>query len=173
MQGFWTSERVEILTAKWTAGVSASTIARQIGNGISRNAVISKAHRLGISTPSASNGGAAATARAGSRWNPPRNPKGTKQGPQPIDFKLIETEPEPMGEWRGAQVRGRCDWIHGHPNSGEDWRRCGHPVAPERLYCGYHYAKTIQQKHAPGERRVSKDWLDANAQRQFQKVALG
>ena len=50
----WTEERVEVLKKLWTEGHSASQIANQLG-GVTRNAVIGKVHRLGLSgrtTPS-------------------------------------------------------------------------------------------------------------------------
>ena len=43
----WTDERIERLRALWTKGVTASQIAEELG-GVSRNAVIGKAHRLGL-----------------------------------------------------------------------------------------------------------------------------
>lgn len=54
----WTDERVELLKKLWADGLSASQIAAQLG-GVTRNAVIGKVHRLGLSgrakssTPSA------------------------------------------------------------------------------------------------------------------------
>lgn len=50
----WTDERVELLKRLWQDGLSASQIAKQLG-GVTRNAVIGKVHRLGLSgraTPS-------------------------------------------------------------------------------------------------------------------------
>ena len=44
----WTDERVEILTKMWAEGNSASQIAKELG-GVTRNAVIGKVHRLGLS----------------------------------------------------------------------------------------------------------------------------
>src|ERR1700735_4637241 len=44
----WTDERVELLKKLWSDGLSASQIAGELG-GISRNSVIGKAHRLGVS----------------------------------------------------------------------------------------------------------------------------
>src|SRR6201981_1160729 len=44
----WTDERVETLKKLWTEGLSASQIAAELG-GITRNAVIGKVHRLGLS----------------------------------------------------------------------------------------------------------------------------
>ena len=43
----WTEERIERLKAMWTKGATASQIAEELG-GVSRNAVIGKAHRLGL-----------------------------------------------------------------------------------------------------------------------------
>ena len=44
----WTEERVALLTKLWADGLSASQIAAELG-GITRNAVIGKVHRLGLS----------------------------------------------------------------------------------------------------------------------------
>jgi GcrA cell cycle regulator len=44
----WNDERVELLTKLWAEGLSASQIAGRLG-GVTRNAVIGKVHRLGLS----------------------------------------------------------------------------------------------------------------------------
>src|SRR4051794_33937208 len=44
----WTDERVELLRKLWIDGLSASQIAAELGN-VTRNAVIGKVHRLGLS----------------------------------------------------------------------------------------------------------------------------
>ncbi|MFM2388708.1 MAG: hypothetical protein RLZZ437_263, partial [Pseudomonadota bacterium] len=44
----WTDERVETLKRMWGEGQSASQIAKELG-GVTRNAVIGKVHRLGLS----------------------------------------------------------------------------------------------------------------------------
>jgi len=44
----WSDERVDLLRRLWQEGLSASRIATQLG-GVSRNAVIGKIHRLGLS----------------------------------------------------------------------------------------------------------------------------
>lgn len=54
----WTDERVEILKTMWGEGKSASQIAKELG-GVTRNAVIGKVHRLGLSNR---NGGGGSTA---------------------------------------------------------------------------------------------------------------
>jgi GcrA cell cycle regulator len=56
----WTDERVELLKKMWGEGQSASQIAKELG-GVTRNAVIGKVHRLGLSNRS---GGGAAPSKA-------------------------------------------------------------------------------------------------------------
>jgi GcrA cell cycle regulator len=45
----WNDERVETLKKLWSEGLSASQIANRLGRDLSRNAVIGKVHRLGLS----------------------------------------------------------------------------------------------------------------------------
>ena len=63
----WTDERVETLKKMWAEGQSASQIAKELG-GVTRNAVIGKVHRLGLSNrvggPAAPEPKPAAPARA-------------------------------------------------------------------------------------------------------------
>src|SRR5215468_3309507 len=63
----WTDERVELLRKLWSDGLSASQIAAELG-GITRNAVIGKVHRLGLS------GRAKAPSSAVPRQRKPRAP---------------------------------------------------------------------------------------------------
>ncbi|MFP4571276.1 GcrA family cell cycle regulator [Rhodosalinus sp.] len=55
----WTDERVELLKKMWSEGQSASQIAKELG-GVTRNAVIGKVHRLGLSNRGAAASGPAA-----------------------------------------------------------------------------------------------------------------
>ena len=59
----WSDERVEKLKKMWGEGQSASQIAKELG-GVTRNAVIGKVHRLGLSTR---NGGGGTTSDAGAK----------------------------------------------------------------------------------------------------------
>jgi GcrA cell cycle regulator len=69
----WTDERVETLKKMWAEGQSASQIAKELG-GVTRNAVIGKVHRLGLSN------------RAGS---------GTPEGEEPEVAAPVTPRPEP------------------------------------------------------------------------------
>jgi len=97
----WTEERVKKLTLLWKSGNSASKIALELGEGVSRNAVIGKIHRLGLS-------------ERGSGLSP----KGTKKSSEDqsdntltadksqIDFKLdpnLEQSAKRKGKKRGRK----------------------------------------------------------------------
>ncbi len=62
----WTDERVELLKKMWGEGQSASQIAKELG-GVTRNAVIGKVHRLGLSNRAGSTAPAAAPAKAAAK----------------------------------------------------------------------------------------------------------
>jgi hypothetical protein len=48
MNARWDKPRMEVLTRLWLAGATARMIAEKLGEGVTRNAVIGKAHRLGL-----------------------------------------------------------------------------------------------------------------------------
>src|SRR5580658_3319358 len=84
----WTEERVEMLRKLWLEGHSASQIAAEIGNGITRNAVIGKVHRLGLSgrvkapssTPRVRN------RESQPRFTPPRSPQPMVRGANALSY---------------------------------------------------------------------------------------
>ncbi|MDJ0860312.1 MAG: GcrA family cell cycle regulator [Dinoroseobacter sp.] len=65
----WTDERVEILKTMWGEGKSASQIAKELG-GVTRNAVIGKVHRLGLSNRNGGAGSAKAAPKETTRAKP-------------------------------------------------------------------------------------------------------
>jgi GcrA cell cycle regulator len=71
----WTDERIDQLKRLWEQGMTASQIAEELG-GVSRNAVIGKAHRLGLQ----------------SRPSPVRS----NEAPAPVEEAPIEVEPAPV-----------------------------------------------------------------------------
>ncbi|MBR9650983.1 GcrA family cell cycle regulator [Thalassovita aquimarina] len=65
----WTDERVELLKKMWGEGQSASQIAKELG-GVTRNAVIGKVHRLGLSNRSTGGGASSETAKTEAKAKP-------------------------------------------------------------------------------------------------------
>ena len=77
----WTDDRVEILKRMWGEGASASTIAKELG-GVTRNAVIGKVHRLGLSNRVA--GAAAEAVAAPAAAEPAPAPEPPRPEPRPV-----------------------------------------------------------------------------------------
>ena len=63
MSGEWDEPRTELLKRLWVAGETARTIAERLGGGVTRNAVIGKAHRLGLTGKHGSKSAAAKRGR--------------------------------------------------------------------------------------------------------------
>lgn len=84
----WTDDRVETLKKMWSEGQSASQIAKELG-GVTRNAVIGKVHRLGLSNRA----GAAVGAAEKEAEKPAAAPE-AKAEPRPKPT-LVKTAPEP------------------------------------------------------------------------------
>ena len=106
----WTEERVELLKKLWSDGLSASQIAAEIG-GVTRNAVIGKVHRLGLSgRAKPDRAGAAAPAQARAPAEPPdgHRPPAMAAPRSP----LLRAEPSRGGAARRVR-RGRRDPVLG------------------------------------------------------------
>lgn len=87
----WTDERIDRLKAMWNEGKTASQIADELG-GVSRNAVIGKAHRLGLEArPSPVKGNDEKPAKA----EAPRTPAAKAKEKSPITSVLERAAPMP------------------------------------------------------------------------------
>ncbi|KTE22010.1 GcrA cell cycle regulator [Sphingopyxis sp. H050] len=87
----WTDERIESLRNMWEKGLTASQIADELG-GVSRNAVIGKAHRLGLkSRPSP----VKATEKVAKPAKAPAAPKPVTPAPAPRAATPIQPRPAP------------------------------------------------------------------------------
>jgi GcrA cell cycle regulator len=136
----WTPERVEQLRSCVVTGLTCSQIAAEIG--VSRNAVIGKIHRLGLS-PGRPPGGAA-------RPCPPRgrHPRAPDQR-QRLRLMWSDGAPAVEAEIGVAPVdsakpcslfeldHGKCRWPLGDPASG-DFSFCGNAAADGFSYCAGH-----------------------------------
>ncbi len=140
----WTEERVELLTKLWAEGLSASQIARTLG-GVTRNAVIGKVHRLGLS-------GRASPARA----ERPRTVVRRKPAPKPVivEPEIIEEEVLDDGEWATVMTLTdrMCKWPIGHPGT-EEFHFCGRKAAAGMPYCAAHNRMAYQTASARRERK--------------------
>ena len=145
----WTDERVELLKKLWADGLSASRIASELG-GVSRNSVIGKVHRLGLSGRAKSASASVPRqrkprvqhmmriARPGVRGN-------TALAPMHVFETELEPEPTvvenivPMGQRCSILElnESTCRWPIGDP-SAADFFFCGGKTIEGLPYCGYH-----------------------------------
>lgn len=162
----WTEDRVATLTKLWADGLSASQIAKQLG-GVTRNAVIGKVHRLGLSgraKPSRPKPAkTAATARAKA---PPKSAttakatakKTVKAKPTTPAQLPVSVEPpldaKPLQDGSYATILTltdhMCKFPIGDP-SAEEFRFCGRKTDPDEPYCTAHSMVAYQ----PSRRRNS------------------
>jgi len=145
----WTDERVELLKKLWTDGLSASQIAAELG-GITRNAVIGKVHRLGLSGRAKSPSSAAPRQRRARPSHMMRVPRTAMRGNTALATSYaydleVEAEPEPIeniipiGQRRTLLElnESTCRWPIGDP-SGTEFYFCGGPPITGLPYCSYH-----------------------------------
>jgi GcrA cell cycle regulator len=154
----WTDERVDLLKKLWNDGLSASQIAAELG-GITRNAVIGKVHRLGLSGRTKSTPVAAAPPRprkpsaprpAGAAPAPEQEDEEPAPRPQPI-APVLEAAPLPFAEARPVEIalptsqrvtimelrESMCRWPIGDPTNPE-FRFCGGRSITGLPYCPEH-----------------------------------
>ena len=159
----WTDERVELLKKLWADGLSASQIAAELG-GITRNAVIGKVHRLGLSgrakTPSTS---APRPRKPRSSGQMIRVSRPAVRGNTALAYEY-EVEPEPQLleiplEQRKTLLQlneHTCRWPVGDPGGGEFYF-CGGDSTNELPYCSYHCRVAYQPANERRrERRASR-----------------
>jgi len=138
----WNEKKIEILKENW-GKLTASAIAEKIG-GISRNAVIGKAHRLNLSakikTPNVSNSFNAKKTNNEFQFPVKRGRKSK--------FKslLIEKDFEPENPKQLEELNeGTCKWPIGHPNEGSFYF-CGRSSLKDFSYCKLHLLYAFQPK---------------------------
>ena len=142
----WTDERVELLKKLWADGLSASQIAGELG-GITRNAVIGKVHRLGLSGRAKSPSSSVPRARK-PRSHMLRVSRPAMRGNTALALAYdTETEYEPELAQLEIPVEQRrsllelnedtCRWPIGDPSSPEFYF-CGGKAITGLPYCAHH-----------------------------------
>lgn len=145
----WTDERVSTLKKLWLDGLSASQIAKQLG-GVTRNAVIGKVHRLGLSGRAAPSQPARPVFKAAR----PARPAAPAQPVVRRPVVAAAAEPAPMPVVYRAEEVGSatvltlgahmCKWPIGDP-SRDGFSFCGRRTGgDEGPYCSEHAALAYQ-----------------------------
>ena len=163
----WTDERIAKLKQGWEGGMTATQIAEMLGEGVTRNAVIGKAHRLGLErrpSPVKATDATPAPARAAAAAPPP--------APAPVAASAPAIKPmeapaaRPVGKpAKGVSKGGKqtrttlldlnekvCKWPIGHPDDA-DFHFCGRPSNAGFPYCNDHclvaYQAQMPRKDRP------------------------
>ena len=140
----WTEEKVAKLKELWGKGNTASQIAEIIG-GISRNAVIGKAHRLNLSAKIKTR--TAVPSQSYNNTLDEKNLKITKRG-RKSKFKslIIEKDFEPENPKQLEELdENSCKWPIGHPDE-KSFYFCGRSSLKDFSYCKLHLLYAYQPK---------------------------
>ena len=168
----WTDERIAQLKKMWKEGKSAADIAKFLGKGVTRNAVIGKAHRMGLSgRPSPIKKPAAAAPKKEAAKKPVKEVAkktvipvvtGVKNNPlvreatEPRKF-VKETPPVGGGVALIDLSERMCKWPFGDPRE-DDFTFCGRTIRPGTPYCPDHagmaYQSSSRTRAAAAEEKV-------------------
>ena len=143
----WTEEKVRILKELWGKGKTASQIAEIIG-GISRNAVIGKAHRLNLSAKLKGKSFTENTSLKNLSTRNDGNVALNKKKLTRSKFKslLIEKDFEPENPKQLEELdENSCKWPIGHPNE-TSFYFCGRKSLKDFSYCKLHLLYAFQPK---------------------------
>ena len=148
----WTDERVTTLKRLWLEGHSASQIAKQLG-GVTRNAVIGKVHRLGLSgraTPSQPQRPVLKIAKPVRPAVPQSAPRRLEAAPSIAPPQMVVERRETPGSATVLTLGScMCKWPIGDPSTNE-FSFCGKGAA-QGPYCAEH----AQVAYQPAPRKVN------------------
>ncbi len=160
----WTDDRVARLTKLWAEGLSASQIAADLG-GVTRNAVIGKVHRLGLSgrVKSASSNASRVKRKPRASSYASRSLKGGARTIGATALKMdtdlhVAYAPKPQEDVVVPMSKRltllqltekTCKWPTGDPQYA-DFHFCGNQTKEEKPYCDFHSRLAFQP---PSERR--------------------
>ena len=132
---FWTPERINLLRNWWLDGHSATQIAKALGLSVTRNAVIGKVHRLGLSNVQRPK-------PVHPKLEPSRLLRGRVISSKPKTAPYIQPlEPSAIPVPRRVTITElrefMCRWPIGDPGM-PDFRYCGLKSVFNRSYCCHH-----------------------------------
>ena len=156
----WTDDRVATLTKLWADGLSASQIANELGE-VTRNAVIGKVHRLGLSGRAKSGNSTPRAKRATTRSSSyTKNNKANARASGSVRTNAVSiTRPQPVPDIVAPDplkisllelTDNTCKWPIGDPAT-DDFYFCGTKGKEDCPYCEYHALLAYQPQ---AERRA-------------------
>jgi GcrA cell cycle regulator len=135
----WTEARLARLVELWSARLSAAQIARQLGGGLSRSAVVGKLFRMGLTREPAERHAARADGGRQSRRKQ-RGAERPRRPSEPARAPMAEAAPGSAQRLTGIlELTGAsCRWPYA---IGEETRFCGHGVRAGSPYCRAHHRR--------------------------------
>ncbi len=160
----WTEEKVAKLKELWGKGNTASQIAEIIG-GISRNAVIGKAHRLNLSAKIKTR-----TATSTENFeisNVDKKIKNRKSRRSKFKSLIIEKDFEPENPKQLEELdENSCKWPIGHPDE-KSFYFCGRSSLKDFSYCKLHLLYAYQpkgKKEDPSDKEEVPEFIEKKIQ---------
>ena len=139
----WTNEKVNKLRELWGKGQTASQIAEIIG-GISRNAVIGKAHRLNLSAKIKTRSTIAKNKEYFKSTNQETQKKGRRSKFRSL---ILNKDFEPAKNLQLEELtENTCKYMEGHPDEKES-SFCGRKNVEKFSYCPLHLMVVFQPKN--------------------------
>ena len=143
----WTPERVDTVTRLWNEGLTTAEIGRAVG--MSKNAVVGKAHRLQLPPRPSPIRRGKSTMNGSSTTNGSRVMNGSS-GPRALNGRKSASVPAPVVVVANAKRRApvphlaignlACKWPIGHPDE-PDFHFCGEHALLGKPYCMEHYSR--------------------------------
>ena len=150
----WDEAKVSKLKELWGKGNTASQIAEIIG-GISRNAVIGKAHRLNLSSKIKTRN--PSTSQNFENSQEENNTKQRQGRKSKFKSLLIEKDFEPENPKKLEELdESSCKWPIGHPEE-ESFYFCGRSSLKDFSYCKLHLLYAYQPKGKREEPTADKE----------------
>ena len=145
----WTSERDDRVIVLWAKGLSASEIARELGD-CSRNAIIGRVYRLRADGRPLD---ARSKAPPRHRKSPSKFRAARSRPPKPPPPELTLPSPDKLIPFLDVR-NGLCRWPHGDPHEFAAFRFCGEQTHDAHVYCDYHcaFARQSTQSISADER---------------------
>ena len=125
----WTDEQVEELKRLWEKGLTTGEIGKALG--VSKNAVVGKAHRLGL------NGRPSPIRRGDEEENAIAAPEERKKQTKVKSVKKEQEKASKKLFTVNDLTSTSCRWPIGDPKD-EDFHFCGKEALPDKPYCAEH-----------------------------------